>query len=272
LEQNHKVDQKLICIGCHKPFYRACLFIEHLEFGQCDVISASQFQKHIIHKLLITQLLEDSNHYARFLQKQEKYEAAVDHEEEGGVDLGGAIFDDENIEDVNFKAIEPDEPSDPIVTWSAGPYPPLPSKTSSLTSALGGLSLTGDELESTTTTGVNSRLSSPVEAPFSAQSSRGHATRQVSSTHGSISTSTTHQPKAWGARDGKSTSSTLFPGAKPTPVPSEFSIAAYDDRMEQQRGPHMMKSRFWDPQSPDFNPERFYDAVLQKYYCPFVCE
>ncbi|KAF1918524.1 hypothetical protein BDU57DRAFT_445196 [Ampelomyces quisqualis] len=269
IELNHKVDQKLICIGCHKPFYRACLFIEHLEFGHCDVISASQFQKHIVHKLLITQLLDDSNHYARFLQKQSNYEASQDHEEEGGVDLGSAMLDDEEIEDVKFKAIEPDTRCDSVAAWDAGPYPPLPSKASGLASALGGLSLTGMASESSTV--VHSPLSSPKDSSFSAQSSRRLA-HHVSSTQGSVSTSNNRQPKVWGSRNGKSTSSTLFPGAKPTPVPSEFSVAAYDDRMEQERGPHMMKSRFWDPESSEFDPERFYDAVVQRYYCPFVCE
>jgi hypothetical protein len=229
-----------------------------------------QFQKHIVHKLLITQLLEDSNHYDRFLQKQAKFDAAVDHEEEGGVDLGSAMFDDHDIEDVNFKALEPDNPVDPVATWDAGPYPPLPTRTSSLASALGGLSLTG--VDSGASTVVNSPTTSPVDSSFTAQSFRGHSTRQDSSTQGSTDASISRQPKVWGSRDGKSTSSTLFPGAKPTPAPSEFSIAAYDDKMNQEGNLNIMKNRFWDPQSTDWNPERFYDAVLQKYYCPFVCE
>lgn len=86
------------------------------------------------------------------------------------------------------------------------------------------------------------------------------------------STSSGRQLKVWGDRHGKPASSTLFPNAKATPVTKEFSIAAYDEQMEREHGINIMKTRFWDPRSPDWNPERFYDSVISKYNCPFVCE
>jgi hypothetical protein len=35
---------------------------------------------------------------------------------------------------------------------------------------------------------------------------------------------------------------------------------------------NIMRDRFWDPLSSDWNPERFYDSVVNKYFCPFPCE
>jgi len=259
-------------------FRTANQFIEHLEFGHCDVISASQFQGHIVHKHLITELLKGGEAYARFQQKTSKFEAAVDCEEEGGVNLEDTMFEDEGIEEVQFKAIKPDTPPDtPLSPAALGPYPPLPSQISSassshssdLASTLGGLSLSG---ESETSTVVNSPISSPVAATFPAASLHRASVDQTSTTQGSTTASSSRQPKVWGSRVGKTTSDVLFPGAKPTPVPSEFSIEAHDNRMEQEHGLNIMRSRFWDPLSNDFNPERFYDSVMSKYYCPFVCE
>jgi hypothetical protein len=42
--------------------------------------------------------------------------------------------------------------------------------------------------------------------------------------------------------------------------------------MEQEHGINLMRTRFWDPMSTDWNPEKFYDFVISKYHCPFVCE
>jgi hypothetical protein len=94
-----------------------------------------------------------------------------------------------------------------------------------------------------------------------------------SSTYGgSQFTLTGRQLKVWGSRNGKSASNNLFPNAKQTPITKEFSIAAHDEQMEREHGVNIMRTRFWDPLSSDWNPDRFYDSVINKYYCPFVCE
>lgn len=210
IELNHKVDQKLTCIGCNESFYRASLFIEHLEFGHCGVISASQFQGHIIHKQLIGELLKCGPALDRFRQKTSKFDAAIDYEEEGGIVLDDPLDDDKEIEAVDFKAIEPDTTLTPVM----------------------------DEL-SLHPKGVP-RPSSP-------------------------------KLKTWVSRKEKSTSATLFPDAKPNP-PKDFSILAHDAAMEQEHGINILRSRFWDPMSTDWNPEKFYDAIVGKYYCSFICE
>jgi hypothetical protein len=184
------VDQKLVCIGCHKSYFSACLFIEHLEFGHCDVIPPSQFQGHIVHKHLVTELLKDGIAHDRFKQKVSKYEATIDTEEEGGISLDDHLGnEDDAIDNVEFKAIKPEAP--PVPPANAVPYPPLPSQSSDIASTLGQMTL-----------GPQSEISMQV--------------------------------KVWGSRNGKAASSTLFPNAKSTPAPSEFSIAAYDDKIEKE--------------------------------------
>jgi hypothetical protein len=215
IELNHKVDQKLACIGCRQSFYRASLFIEHLEFGHCEVISASQFQGHIVHKHLITELLKCGPALDRFRQKTSKFDAAIDYEEEGGIPLDDPLGDDREIEAVEFEAIKPDTSSD--VT---------------LNSTMNSLS-----------------LNTPA-----------------------IADPPSRQLKIWVSRKEKSSAATLFPDAKPNPLSKDFSISAHDAAMEQEHGINIMRSRFWDPMSTDWDPEKFYDAIVGKYHCPFICE
>jgi hypothetical protein len=300
IELNHKVDQKVTCIGCKKSFYRACLFIEHLEFGYCDVIPASQFQGHIVHKHLVTELLKGSEAYERFKQKTSKFDAAVDFEEEGGVELEDPLGDDEEMDEVVFKAIPPDASSavPQAPSYDGVPFPPLPAhlKTAGgieyeVASSFGGLSLvngsTNGDDESDTSTVIGFPVASPIATTFETASMPSVASRKCSSTHGSSvrndsarngssaqGSSTSRGLKVWSSRSGKSASTTLFPNAKPTPAPSDFSISAhdYDKAMEQEHGINIMRTRFWDPMSTDWNPDKFYDSVISKYHCPFVCE
>lgn len=177
------------------------------------------------------------------MQKISKYDAAVDNAEEGGIDLLGN--DDHVALDVEYAAIKPDLPEHGSDTpQSCGSYPPLPSKPKKngqaiddLTAKLRGVSLRS---ESESVQGENSK------------SRRGST--------------------ALGAWKGGKSAGTLFPSASATPAPSEWSIEHHDRQMEEEQGINIMTTRFWDPTSGDFNPERFYDTVLQVYYCPFICE
>jgi hypothetical protein len=226
----------------------------------------------------------------RFKQKTSKFEAAVDFEEEGGIVLDeDPLGDDEEMEEVVFKAIKPDTlPDTPLsLTFSGVPYPPLPTQSRTVSgieynvaSALGGLSLNGftngstnGDAESDTDTVVGSPIASPTGSTLPAMPP------SVSFHHGSSAPNSSAPPasasrgvKVWGSRSGKSMSTTLFPNAKPNPPPSDFSISAHDQSMEQEHGINIMRNRFWDPLSSDWNPEKFYDSVVSKYHCPFVCE
>lgn len=254
----HKVTQKLTCIGCHKHYFSASLFIEHLEFGHCEVISPSQFQGHIVHKHLITDLLKSNTALGRFKQKTSRSADAVfDNETEGGVRLDDPLDDRTEMESIEYEAIRPDTPPEmPFTEASFGPYPPLPSQYakaksggSETTLSLGNLSLTDKD-----------------DTQSEASTIKGSVS-QVSTT-----SSTTHTSKAWNSRKGKSFVTILFPNAKATARRKELSLAAHDQTMEQGHGINIMRTRFWDPMDPDWNPEKFYDAILGKFHCPFICE
>ncbi|KAI4669555.1 uncharacterized protein J4E79_001600 [Alternaria viburni] len=287
IELNHRVDQKLTCIGCQKSFYRACLFIEHLEFGHCDVIPAQQFQGHIVHKHLIADLLDGGEQYLRFLQKTSKYEAAIDNDDPTGVDLTDDHFGDEHeIEEVKYEAIKPDKPEHEDVPVFDGRYPPLPSQAKSIPDVdaaiapmMSGISLNGDaDNDSDCSTAVGSPVVTGYPARTSSHLGHSHQGQSCSSAHGdsaaqsSNTQSSSRQIKVWGSRKGKTTSSVLFPNAKPKAPPSDFSISAHDEIMEKEHGRNIFSFRFWDPMSDDWNPERFWDPIVNKYYCPFICE
>lgn len=227
--------------------------MEHLEFGKCDVITPQQFQGHIVHKHLVTQLLKGGAAYDRFMQKIAKFDATQDIEEEGGIDIDN-MLDDEDDEDeareIKYEAIQPESAPEEHIPYT-GPYPPLPSKAKTataaadMTSSLDRMSLNGASESATAVGSADEDMSGTTKALIS-----------------------TRQPKPWSGRSGKE----LFPNAKPTPPPSEFSISYHDEQMQQEHGINIMDTRFWDPLSNDWNPERFYDGVVQKYYCPFICE
>ncbi|KAJ4305810.1 hypothetical protein N0V90_001342 [Kalmusia sp. IMI 367209] len=243
IELSHKVKQNLACLGCGAEFPRPSLFIEHLEF---------QFMGHVVHKNLITELLKGGPAFNRFMQKISKFDAALDYEEEGGVGLEDVLEEDEDeAKEVDFKAIEPECPDVEEVPY-VGHYPPLPSQgkavsgTTHLASDFCRMSLGGTESE--TIVGSTGDLDISAAPMLTSK----------------------QQAKPWTGRDA---AKELFPQAKPTPQPpKEYTIESHDQQMENQHGINIMNTRFWDPLSGEWNPERFYNGVIQRYFCPFVCE
>lgn len=45
-----------------------------------------------------------------------------------------------------------------------------------------------------------------------------------------------------------------------------------DQQTEEEHGANIFNTRFWDPLAKAWNPNRFYNSVIQKYFCPFRCE
>lgn len=212
------------------------------------MISPSQFQGHVVHKHLITEFLKGGTAYERFKQKTSKFDASQDNEEEGGVDLSDPLGGDEDITEFDYDALQPDTTSETVTSQTFDePYPALAPPSSRVAG-----SSVWDMSSSLSTMSLSTNTFKGPGSPTSASAAR--------------------QSKAWKSRSGKSASKTLFPNAKPTPVTKEFSIAAHDQAMEKQHGINIMNTRFWDPMSNDWNPEKFYDSILNKYACPFICE
>lgn len=267
--QKHRVDQHLTCIGCKKSFCSATLFIEHLEFEKCDVISAEQFHGHIVHKHLVTELLKNNHAMARFQEKTAKFEAALDFEQEGGVSLTeDPLGDDDGLDEVTFTALKPHKTKD--TPFFSGEYPPLPGQekkkmtpsTYSITSTFDRLSIAGDSNASTVIEHA------AVDAfPALNASSQSNASTEIHRFP-----SITDRPNVWGSCKGKLASSLLFPNAKATPKTREFAITTYDQNQQKSQGLNLMRDRFWDPLSTEFKAKNYYNTFECKFYCPFVCE
>ncbi|KAF1967896.1 hypothetical protein BU23DRAFT_583634 [Bimuria novae-zelandiae CBS 107.79] len=233
IELSHKVKQKLPCIGCGETFPASAMLIEHLEFGYCKVISEHQFTGHVVHKKLISNLLSDGGYKDRFMQKLSQFDAALDEEEEGGIGLENPLEEEEDeAQKIAFKALQPEEPEETPVPPTVL-WPTLPRD------------------RNTSGSTITSSLSGKTLGGSETETAAGS------------------QTKAWGGRSAKQ----LFPSAKPTQPPAkEFTIEAADHQTVQQHGINIMSTRIWDPLSRDWNPEPFYNALIQKYFCPFPCE
>jgi hypothetical protein len=218
-----------------------------------------EFQGCVVHKYLIAELLKGGPNYDRFMQKISKFDAAIDADEDGGINLIDQ-GDEDDARNVDFPPIQPDmSETVSISSWNMGPYPPLPSQARShagssinaefdLADRLRGVSVSAESDSAATSSTIVGT------SPYF-----GGASRPAEKTE-----------KPWGS--SRSAASSLFPNSKPTPVPSEWSVECYEKKMEEVQGINILTTRFWDPMSKDWKPERFYNPVTMKYQCPFVCE
>lgn len=258
-------------------FPRPWLFIEHLELGSCRGISASQFEGHIVHKHLIAQLLQGGPQYDRFVQKTAKYDAALDSEVGGGVLLteGVALNEEDGIEDVQHRAIEPEKTIAPKALTLDDKYPRLPSphggnEPDGLASGVERLALNDKGKAPATNTLPDLQ---PAQPQYSSWDRKGPTPAESARRDVVASGLKSTQVKVWGDRNGKTISQALFPDAKPTPPLLDVSIANNTNtELSNAKVINIMKTRFWDPFSPDWMPERFYDSAANKYHCPFPCE
>ncbi|KAF2746225.1 hypothetical protein M011DRAFT_478223 [Sporormia fimetaria CBS 119925] len=250
IEISHKMDQQLPCPGCESLWPNAARMIEHLEYGHCEALSAEEFCGYIVHKYLIAELLHGENHLQRFFEKVQQYDATVDQEACGGVSL----LDDTDIplesqvdeSDPQWKVLQPENVQTPLKTehMHSSHYPPLPSPSKQPPSNI-------DATDADLATEL-----------------RGMSLHQRGESVVSSTLVSEGESKTW---IGSQTARTLFPDAVAI-APSEWSVEEHDRLKEATEGINIMNTRFWDPLSDAWNPERFYNPVADCYICPFVCE
>jgi hypothetical protein len=73
------------------------------------------------------------------------------------------------------------------------------------------------------------------------------------------------KPAPWGATN---TSKDLFPAAKATPATDEWQNRQ-QELNKQDKKSNILTFQFWNPASPDYDPHRFYDPIIEKHRCPF---
>lgn len=150
-------------------------------------------------------------------------------------------------------------------------WPTLPthkrntSTATDLGSSLGGISISGSSggAHLPTSGPPSARIPSP---PSSASTSKPPQ-------NGSATASTRTGSNAW--VESSTASEVLFKGAQKTPITNEWEAAlrAKDQEYERANSSNMLMQRYWDPTHKDYDPERFYNPVIEMYVCPLPqCE
>ncbi|KAL1619798.1 hypothetical protein SLS54_006394 [Diplodia seriata] len=247
IKQLHPVDQDIRCIGCDEHFVRAAALIEHLEFDHCSKISAQQFKSNIQHKHMVNKILNDPDAVTSKL-----FDFNVnDTDTSGGITLSKAasLLDEERGGSV-IKPLKPRSQSrDHDAPHVGERWPSLPSNgrdspkgrdSSNLSSSMARLSVSGS--------------SGGVRLPSSLSDSTARPSENGS--------------QAW---TESRASEKLFAGAQKTPLSSEWDAALKAREMEYEsaNSTNMLMQRYWDPTHKDYNPERFFNPVIEMYSCPF---
>jgi hypothetical protein len=170
----------------------------------------------------------------RFKQKVSQFDAAIDNEPAGGINIIDEV--DDEAQNVSIPALKPEEDVPTMIPEDQMPFPRLPSqRINTLANGIGNMSL---------------------DQSGSQASVDGTAPPRI------------RREKPW--TTGR-TSNALFPKAK-TPAPADWSVERYQQDHETFYGINIWRDRFWDPTSSYWNPERFVESLTNKYYCPFPCE
>ena len=256
--------------------------MDHLENGHCQKISAQQFAGHLQHKNIVNKLLKDPELLKNITSNAGFLDAARDDDIGGGVSLGGGLLEqDANEQDgvlLNIAPLEPEKHPDATnpprlgESWLAlkkRHENEVEQDIDVLSSRIGGISL-GSSILAGTIDWSKFRGSTNGSMPPSACSKLGFTgsiTSEESDTTQKASTTT-----AWG-HPGASTSASevLFPGVKPTPVSFEWAqeLRKRDQAYELEHGVNLFRSRFWDPTSRDYKPQRFFNPIIEMYMCSF---
>jgi hypothetical protein len=232
VNMTHPQDQKIPCIGCGEVFRRPSILTSHLETGQCDKISPHIFYGSIVHKYLVKRLLANPN------GERDRFIAKIGKHDAAydTEDSGGIELDDNSAKE--WPRLQARDESNATTDG-----------TDHLASVLSGITL--NAVEGGEGVPGGSRSSTEV----------GQASSRSEQTS---------PPSAWGQnRDGRDTAKILFPKAPPNPMLNGRYGNAQDT---EEEGINLFKTRFWDPTSADYKPERFYDPATGEYHCPFICE
>ncbi|CAK3795614.1 hypothetical protein CB0940_02692 [Lecanosticta acicola] len=262
-ERMHEADQNVGCPGCGQTFIRAANMIEHIEEDHCSVIRRIDFIRSIHRKCIIKQIMKDPHIFRANLELNEmshaQYESVLDHsgyEHKGhqeGRDMLLDQYDDE--QEGGHKALQPEvdliDMKDPYEVKQDWPGLPKQQESNmsqpSLSNAMSKMSLKS--------------------ASASGSSKLYH--RDSAAEDGHNSSQSSNKIAAWG---GKSTSKALFPNAKPTPPqPGDYDaiLQHHAQQAAANDATNALKVDFWDPQAEGYSAHRFYNALIQKYCCPF---
>ncbi|TKA73067.1 hypothetical protein B0A49_02150 [Cryomyces minteri] len=269
----HQAEQDVACKYCDRIFVRAAGLMHHYESGQCKKVSAKDFANVRHHKTFVAAALKNPEKFGTTVRGSTMAASVVENEDDaGGVTLGPLEDDSEG----GLALPRPLQAESDLIylhetvesTWPALPGMSASRRgtNASVSSVAGGIR----KFYIDSSSPANCRGVPKGSAGYS------HITKQTRPLPSSRLSSASNDNDAdthpvWvGA-----TSAELFPNAHPTPVTSEWSaqLAAIDEQWKKENDTNIFRVRFWDPTAPDYDPDKFWDTVLELYRCPFVdCE
>ncbi|KAI7707457.1 hypothetical protein KC353_g11625 [Hortaea werneckii] len=269
-EQFHVADQSIYCPakddGCHLLFTRAAHMIAHLEHGECAVIGAYEFRASIVHKHVVKQIMENPEEFAHNLQVNKAFadrrrglSAIMGRTEshEQGERQHGNILDEEYEEQKGgHKPLQPETelmtPPYPSSRAKQETWPRLPrSALSQLDDSMESLSIGSHAAKS------GAKTYTSLASPTSSATVDGRA---LKGTEANLKGA----PAAWST--GK-TSQALFKDSKPTPPTKELA-KKHEEELASSKN-NLMYSHFYDPESPEYDPDFFLSPYTERYECPF---
>lgn len=263
INQQHKIDQELPCPGgCGLIFPRAAALVYHLEANECPRIPRDRFAGYLQHKAIVNRLLANPE-LINELNNNNYIDAAKDEDQTGGVKLG--MLDEAVTASGLASTIEPDRPS------VMGKMPVKQQAWPSLSAANPRSKqpdLLADEFESMSI----SKPAKPIRVTANPLPLCEDSTAFMAAAASTSSSTAPTEGAAGAVWSTGSTSKSLFPDAKRTPPTADWA-AVIAAKEQQEHRSNILQYQFWNPTHRDYNPERFYNPILEEYRCPFpVCD
>lgn len=261
VSQHHPVDQNIKCPGCSETFPRASGLIHHFEKNLCPKITAVRFQGYLQHKEIIGRLLEDPTAMEQMALKDcaQYLEAAKDDEEGGGAALPDLLGEEDDITWLDsFEPIKPEQPAtQAALAVNQQKWPALAAAAAKLKDAGAVPRELTESMQALAIKSGKPVLPSqelkiePNPWPLPADYKPGDPLPT--------------KPPAWSSGTA---SKDLFRGAKATPVTPDWELLL-KQHVEKDHKSNLLHHQFWNPAHEDYDAERFYDPMLEKYKCPF---
>ena len=297
-----------MCPGCDQIFGLAGDMIAHLEDDECKSIRDYEFYAHMQHKYVKKEIMENLEYFTEALQINDAFAQPPTHpgliEAERSMDRtdteteGGVLLDQEDEEqkggleplEAKLAAVELGGKKVPLTRSNLETWPRLPGQIQSvvpdhiLDRSIGSpppsiitTDVPASEFASQITSrrgGVKVQTESYPSPRSSALVSKSKASSKIIGTNNDAESVSTAQaeavlrrPAAWTTTN---TSRALFGERKAVPQPDEIKSILKKHQEDNYKAPNLlMNSRWWDPESEDYNPKMFLHSILQKYHCPF---
>ncbi|KAK5736219.1 hypothetical protein LTR17_007559 [Elasticomyces elasticus] len=290
--QMHPADQDIRCSGCDALFVRAANFISHLEHGECPEITATEFRYSVVHKYIINEidndlgefnsrLLASKSNYAQFdIEMPGSIADGSEDQEDGGVNLN--LLDQEHEEQkTGYPALNPQfdlltvETSKPTEsqhsraareTWPRLPGPE--NRSSRVIQSLRSLSIRSDAFVTSSNASVaGSEDMSDVTSRRGGLKVHTDDEDTASDCGSDVTVVSKHPNPPWAGE----TSKVLFKSAKPAPSPGDYAaiIKRKEEEILEYNCMKLLKTRFYDPTDKEYDVDRFFNVLVERYCCPF---